>query len=59
VTRHFYILGERVRLRTGGPEMLVVDMDPRRSHLIAAWKNGDAVCEGEFEISSLRPSERP
>lgn len=48
-----YVIGERVRLRSGGPTMLVVDMDPRRSYLIAAWKEGNAVSERHYEVASL------
>lgn len=51
-----YPLGARVRLKSGGTEMLVVDLDPERSELIAAWKNGDAVSEATFDIATLRPS---
>lgn len=48
-----YVIGERVRLRSGGLEMLVVDMDPRRSDIVAAWKDGNAVSERHFEVASL------
>lgn len=51
-----YTIGERVRLRSGGPEMLIVDMDPARSSVIAAWKSGDAVSERSFEVAALRPA---
>ena len=46
-------IGARVRLKSGGPEMLVVDLDTERSTRIAAWKDGAAVSEHEFKVEML------
>lgn len=35
-------IGTRVRLASGGPEMLVVDLDPVRWRVLAAWNGGEA-----------------
>lgn len=50
-------IGARVRLKSGGPDMLVVDLDAERETRIAAWKNGDAVSEATFGVAMLVPSE--
>lgn len=46
-------IGTRVRVLGGGHEMLVVDLDPERNSVIAAWKSGDCVSEREFPSIAL------
>lgn len=43
-----YPIGTRVRLASGGPEMLVVDIDPPRSRTKAAWQIDDGAREAWF-----------
>ncbi len=35
-------IGTRVRLASGGPVMLVVDLDPVNFQVMCAWKGGEA-----------------
>lgn len=33
-----YPIGTRVRLASGGPEMIVVDLDEDRANVLCAWR---------------------
>ena len=46
-------IGSHVRLNSGGPDMLIVDLDPERRTVVTAWKDGDAVSEREFHVDML------
>lgn len=48
-----YPIGARVRLNSGGPDMLIVDMDEARGTRVAAWQSGSAVSEREFKVEML------
>jgi uncharacterized protein YodC (DUF2158 family) len=48
-------IGSRVRLKDGGPDMLIVDLDPVRREVVAAWRDGTAVSERTFRSDSIEP----
>ncbi|WP_316227875.1 MULTISPECIES: hypothetical protein [unclassified Bradyrhizobium] len=41
-------VGTKVRLASGGPEMLIVDIDHVRGQYLCAWKCGQGVSEEWF-----------
>lgn len=43
-----YPVGTRVMLASGGPVMLVVDVDPKNSRVLVSWRNADGVMEEWF-----------
>jgi uncharacterized protein YodC (DUF2158 family) len=51
MTGFCYPIGTRVRLASGGPDMLVVDMHPADAAVTCAWLNGRQV--GEYRFPSL------
>ena len=48
MSRFCYPIGTRVRLASGGPEMLVVEMHPADGDVTCAWRNGARQDEHRF-----------
>lgn len=49
--------GARVRLNSGSPEMLVVDVQPRTFEVTVGWPDLRGVpVEGDIDYRSLRPA---
>jgi hypothetical protein len=46
-------IGAKVRHPDQNTDMLIVDMDEARGTRVAAWKDGDAVSEREFNVATL------
>lgn len=49
----FYPVGTKVRLASGGPEMIVVDIDPRAAKATCAWRSGNRAEEYQFPTVCL------
>lgn len=53
MTGVFYPIGTKVRLASGGPEMLIVDTDAPQAKAICAWESGQRVEEHTFPTVCL------
>ncbi len=47
------MIGQKVRLASGGPEMIVVDIEVNTLHCLCSWKNNGKIEESWFPIVCL------
>jgi len=48
-----YLLGTRVRLGSGGPMMVVVDLNPNTGYVECEWREDGILHEGKFKSICL------